>query len=68
MCDRVKTTTSGVRAELTALDIVVGVVPHTGFPLNQDTGFLSRISDHWWASQSLVDVRVDAVARRAQRR
>jgi len=34
VCDRVRTTTSGVRDELTALDIVVGVVPHTGIAAN----------------------------------
>ena len=31
MCDRMHTTTSGVLLEITALDIVVGLVPHTGF-------------------------------------
>ncbi len=31
MCDRVKTTTSGVSHDLGLPDIVVRVVPHTGF-------------------------------------
>ena len=35
MCERVSNTTSGVETDLGLPDIVVGVVPHTGFLVNR---------------------------------